>query len=318
MARILITGGSGFLGQHLARNLKVENEIFLASRNQKQLLSAAANANVASIPLDVSNYAATIEVFQRIQPQIVIHAAATKFVDLAEKYPNECIDINVVGSQNVARAAIQTKVESVIGVSTDKAAPPIANIYGMTKGLMEKLFTSMDGVAGTRFSCVRYGNVAWSTGSVFPIWAKMLNEKNHIVTTGPEMGRFFFSIEQAVNLIVTSLRNYEITAGKVLSLPMKGTEMRRIIEVWTDAVGATWSIGERRTGDRDLEFLISESEINACSRITLDDSEYFLLNSQGQSVENPLREVFSSRSAQQLTDDEIRSFVFNPPVSSVL
>lgn len=318
MAKVLITGGSGFLGQHLAKNLLGEHEVFLSSRNQKQLLAAAHKLGVQSMPLDVSNYAATIEVFQRIKPDIVLHAAATKFVDLAEKYPNECIDINIVGSQNVARAAMQVGVDYVIGISTDKAAAPIANIYGMTKAIMEKLFTSLDGVTDTRFSCVRYGNVAWSTGSVFPIWSKMIQEKNHVMTTGPDMSRFFFPIQDAVDLILASMRNQSVTAGKILSIPMKGTEMRRILEVWTEAVGATWNIGERRTGDRDLEYLISATEIGATSAIKLDGADYFLLNSNNQPVETPLSEPFSSRSAQQFTDDELRALILDPPSVDLL
>lgn len=318
MASVLITGGSGFLGQHLAKNLKEENEVFLASRNQKQLLAAAAKWGVQSMPLDVSNYAATIEVFQRVKPDIVIHAAATKFVDLAEKYPNECIDINIVGSQNVARASMQEKVKYVIGISTDKAAAPIANIYGMTKAIMEKLFTSLDGVTDTRFSCVRYGNVAWSTGSVFPIWNRMLKEENHIMTTGPDMSRFFFPIQEAVDLILASMKNQDITAGKILSVPMKGTEMRRILEVWTEAVGATWNIGERRTGDRNLEYLISETEIAATKAVVLDGRDYFLLNSNNHPVDVPLTETFSSRSAEQFTDEELRELILDPPSQDLL
>ena len=318
MAKVLITGGSGFLGQHLAKNLREENEVFLCSRNQKQLLAAATKLNVQSLPLDVSNYAATIEVFQRVKPDIVIHGAATKFVDLAEKYPNECIDINILGSQNVARVSMQMNVGNVIGISTDKAAAPIANIYGMSKAIMEKLFTSLDGVTGTRFSCVRYGNVAWSTGSVFPIWNRMLKEKNHIMTTGPDMSRFFFPIQEAVDLILTSMRNQDIIAGKILSVPMKGTEMRRILEVWTEAVGATWNIGERRTGDRNLEYLISETEINATKAIILDGRNYFLLNSNNHPVDMPLTETFSSRSAEQFTDEELRELILDPPSQDLL
>lgn len=318
MARILITGGSGFLGQHLAESLKGEHEIVISSRNQKQLLGAAYKLNVQSIPLDVSNYAATIEVFQRVKPEIVIHAAATKFVDLAEKYPNECIDINILGSQNVARAAMQMGVGYVLGVSTDKAAAPIANIYGMTKAIMEKLYTSLDGETDTRFACVRYGNVAWSTGSVFPIWSKMIKDKNHVVTTGPDMSRFFFPIHEAVDLILTAIRHQSAVEGKILSVPMKGTDMRRILEVWTAAVGATWSIGERRTGDRNLEYLISATEIAATTEIVLDDKRYFLLNSNNHPVERPLVESFSSRSAEQFSDDELRTLILNPPSQDFL
>jgi FlaA1/EpsC-like NDP-sugar epimerase len=310
----LITGGSGFLGQHLADWLKGNHEVFISSRNQKQMMSAAQHLGVEAVPLDVSNYPSTIEIFQRIRPQVVIHAAATKFVGLAEKFPNEAIDINIVGSQNVARAAMQTGVRDVIGISTDKAAAPIFNLYGLTKATMERLFTSLDGLTDTRFSSVRYGNVAWSTGSVFPIWRKMLTEKNHIVSTGADMSRFFFSVNDAVKLVGTAVENMEIVGGRILSLPMKGTELSRVLDVWTNMTGATWSRGDRRAGDRELEYLLSEDEGNSTKRIQISDGTYFLLDPKVVgSIENSFGNEFSSRSAEQFTDREIEELIINLP-----
>ena len=134
-------------------------------------------------------------------------------MNISEEFPNECIDTNIIGSQNILRSSIQNNVGNVLGISTDKAAAPIANIYGLSKS-MEKLFTSMDDLNSTRFSCVRYGNVTWSTGSVFPIWHNMATNETVIKSTGPTMSRFFFSITDAVNLVKTSLENFEIVSGK--------------------------------------------------------------------------------------------------------
>lgn len=314
MTRILITGGSGFLGQHLAERLRDSHEVIISSRNQKQLLSATHHLRVESVPLDVSNYASAIEIFQRIKPEIVVHAAATKFVDLAEKYPNEAIDINIVGSQNVARAAMQTGVKYVVGISTDKAAAPIFNLYGMTKATMERLFSSLDNVTDTRFSNVRYGNVAWSTGSVFPIWKKMLNEKNHIISTGPDMSRFFFSVSDAVTLVSAAIDNMELVSGKILSLPMKGTELRRILDVWTSLVGSTWSLGDRRPGDRELEYLLSKHEGERTTRIEISGKPYFLMDPKSTStIENSISSEFSSKSAEQFTDSELQELILKLP-----
>jgi len=318
MSKVLITGGSGFLGKHLASALKDQHTVILASRNQKALLSAAHVLRVESIPLDVSNYAATVEMFTRYSPDIVIHAAATKFVDLAEKFPNECIDINIIGSQNVARAAIEAKVDHVLGISTDKAAPPVANIYGLSKAVMEKLFVSLNGTSDTTFSCVRYGNVAWSTGSVFPIWKRMLDESNHIVTTGPDMSRFFFPVTQAVDLILTALSHKSVVSGKTLSVPMKGVDVGRILNVWSQSVGATWSIGERRVGDRELEYLIAETEKDSTTKVSLDGKNFFLLSGNGNPLANSLDVEYSSRNAEQFTDAEILQLLHNPPPQEML
>src|SRR5262249_36022839 len=161
------------------------------------------------LPMDVTNIEAVRDVFVEVKPDIVIHAAATKFVDLAERQPMECVDVNVRGSQNVARGAVEKGARSVIGISTDKASPPVRNTYGLSKALMERMFCSMNGKTDTLFTCVRYGNVAWSTGSVLPIWKRMHDETGVIGTTGPEMRRFFFTVEEAVRLVLTALQNIE-------------------------------------------------------------------------------------------------------------
>src|SRR5215469_16956771 len=166
--RVLITGGSGFLGRNLALALREDYELTLCARNNKQNARASQLTGCAVLPVDVSRIDSLRDALGEVRPHVVVHAAATKFVDLAERQPMECVDVNVVGSQNVARSAIDFGVEAVIGISTDKAAPPIRNTYGLSKALMERMFCSMNEKSKTRFACVRYGNVAWSTGSVLP------------------------------------------------------------------------------------------------------------------------------------------------------
>lgn len=313
MAKVLITGGSGFLGRSLARELRDGNEVVLTSRNQKALMAASKSLSLESAPLDVVNYASAKEIFLRYRPEIIVHAAATKFVDLAEKFPSDCIDNNVIGSLNVARAAVEVGVRQVIGISTDKAAPPVANIYGLTKATMERLFLSLNGKSNTNFSIVRYGNVAWSTGSVFPIWKSMINENGHIESTGPDMSRFFFSVDDAVNLIVGCMNYQEICAGNILSLPMKGTLIKRILEIWSARDGFTWSEAKRRVGDRGLEFLIGETETLRTRQVNLGTSSYFLMSGREEEVENHLTEAYSSLSAEQMSDQEILALVDREP-----
>src|ERR1039457_5721822 len=185
--RLLVTGGSGFLGKRLGKALQEEYDVYLASRNNKNNMNAKLVTGCEVIPMDVSNLESVRDVFAEVKPSIVIHAAATKFVDLSEKYPMECVDINVVGSQNIARAALAYNVDVVIGISTDKASPPIRNIYGVSQSIMERIFCATDQKTNTKFACVRYGNVAWSTGSVLPLWKQMFKKNKVIETTGPDM-----------------------------------------------------------------------------------------------------------------------------------
>ena len=181
--RILITGGTGFLGQRLAKMLQPEWDVTICGRNNKLGQQAERATGAKCLPMDVSNIESVRDAFREAKPEVVIHAAATKFVDLSEKQPMECVDINVLGSQNVARAAMDCGVKVVLGISTDKAAPPVRNIYGMSKATMERMFCGLDGKTETKFLCVRYGNVTWSTGSVFPIWKKMHEDSGVLRST---------------------------------------------------------------------------------------------------------------------------------------
>src|SRR5262249_10626782 len=149
------------------------------------------------LPLDVSNIESVRDVLAETSPDVVVHAAATKYVDLSERQPMECLDVNVIGSQNVARVCIEKKVQTVIGMSTDKSAPPVGNTYGLTKALMERMLCAMNGKTETNFACVRHGNIAWSTGSVFPIWKRMHDTAGVIQSTGPDMTRYFSTVEEA-------------------------------------------------------------------------------------------------------------------------
>ena len=177
---LLITGGSGYLGVNLALKLRSKFNVFLGSRNQKRNREASIITNCEDLPLDVTNINSVRDALEYCKPKIVIHAAATKFVDISEKFPFECSDVNILGSTNIARASIEKKVKTVIGISTDKATQPIKNFYGFSKATMEKLFLNADKNSKTNFLCVRYGNVVWSTGSVFPIWKEMHKKKNYL------------------------------------------------------------------------------------------------------------------------------------------
>jgi len=311
--KILITGGTGFLGKRLGLKLKDNFDIFLGGRNNKSNMVAAKMSGCEVLPLDVSKIESVRDVFAEIQPHIVIHAAATKFVDLSEKFPMECVDINVVGSQNVARVAIEHETETVLGISTDKASPPIRNIYGMSKALMERMFCSLDGKTKTQFACVRYGNVAWSTGSVLTLWKKMHAEAGLIGTTGPEMRRFFFTIDEAVDLVLAALNNISTVKGKVLSRKMKAAQIEDMLKVWVKHKGGSYERIEGRPGERIDEYLIGELELPYTRELSYNGILHYLI-SFNEKVANPVKFGLSSDNTDRLTDEEILSIINNPPI----
>ena len=310
--RVLITGGTGFLGKRLGRALKASHDVFLTGRNNKQNMTAAHFTGCDVIPMDVANIEAIRDTFTEVRPDIVIHAAATKFVDLAERQPMECVDVNVTGSQNVARVAVEKGVGTVLGISTDKATPPVRNTYGLTKAIMERMFCSMNGKTETKFLCVRYGNVAWSTGSVLPIWSKMHRETGIIGTTGPDMTRFFFTVDEAVQLVLTGMENSEALQGKVLSRMMKTAKIRDLLDLWIREKGGHWEVIDGRPGERNQEFLCGDLELDYTRKMQYHGIDHFIINFNSKESE-PFPHVVTSDNCEKLSELEMLAIINQPP-----
>ena len=315
--KVLITGGTGFLGKRLALAMKDSHEVVLAGRNNKLNALAERFTGCPSLPLDIARIEAVRDAIVETRPDIVIHAAATKFVDLAEQQPLECTDINVVGSQNVARVCMERGVGTVIGISTDKAAPPVRNTYGLTKALMERIFCSLNGKSATKFVCVRYGNVAWSTGSVLPIWKRMHEESGVIGTTGPDMRRFFFTVDEAVKLVLTAIEHQGELQGKVLSRRMKAALIRDMLTLWIDHKGGRWEQIAGRPGERDDEYLIGELELPYTREVTYDGITHYVI-SFNDKAERPLAVGLSSANTERLSDEKILAIIDSPPSAEEL
>lgn len=313
---VLITGGSGFLGKRLALALKDNHRVVLAGRNQKQNMLAEKFTGCEALPLDVTRIESVRDAFVEVRPDIVIHAAATKFVDLAERQPLECVDVNVIGSENVARVAVERNVDTVVGISTDKATPPVRNTYGLTKALMERMFCSMNDKSSSRFVCVRYGNVAWSTGSVLPIWKKMHEETGVIGTTGPDMRRFFFTVDEAVKLVLAAMTNVDTLQGRVLSRKMKAALIRDILTSWIELKGGRWEQIKGRPGERNDEFLIGDLELPHASEVNYDGVTHYII-SFNEKADYPLAEGLSSANTERLSRSEMLALINHPPAEEL-
>lgn len=211
---ILVTGGTGSFGHHFIDYVLMHYEpkkIIIYSRDEfKQFIMDS----------DYKDYRKVLRYFigdvrdeGRLKMAMkgvdyVIHAAALKQVPACEYNPNEAIKTNVNGAMNVINAALETDVKKVVALSTDKAVNPI-NLYGGTKLVSDKLFCAANaygGIDGTRFSVVRYGNVAGSRGSVIPFFQKIIdNGGKELPITDYRMTRFWISLEQGVELVIKAL-----------------------------------------------------------------------------------------------------------------
>lgn len=306
--RVLVTGGTGFLGRHLALALRDDCEVVLTGRNQRQNAEAAAFTDCHVLPMDVGRIETVRDVFLEVAPAIVIHAAATKFVDLAEDQPLDCVDINVGGSQNVVRVALEHEVETLIGISTDKASPPVRNTYGLTKSLMERMFCTLDGRSKTRLACVRYGNVAWSTGSVLPTWKEMHQSGGVIESTGPDMRRFFFTVDEAVALVRTAIDRIDDVSGSVVAREMNAASIRDLLDTWVRHLGGRWEKIPGRPGDREDEYLIGETELPFTSTLAGTSIPHYVIRFERR-ASVPLAAPVSSATAARLSESEMLTLI---------
>ena len=205
---ILIFGGTGFLGKELIRvfvDAGYENITTFARDEGKLIQLKQEYPNVEIVTGDISD---KFEVYQAMKNQkYVFHLAAFKHVGLAEKYSRECIKSNLVGSLNVLECSMMTSPEILITTSTDKAAQ-INGVYGATKFLVEELFRQFELVnSNTKYRVVRYGNVLYSTGSVLCKWKKLIQEGKEVIITDPDATRFFWTVNEAVNLLFECIQN---------------------------------------------------------------------------------------------------------------
>lgn len=204
--RYLITGGSGFLGKALVEKL-VElgyKDILVLSKNEEQLLALKDEFKQVEVMVgDIGNMATCIKACQGVTG--IFHLAAFKHVTLAEDNVEECINSNIKGSINLLTCTLKYKPNFIIGISTDKAAKP-TGIYGMTKYLMERLFAEYEKInTTTNYRTVRFGNMIYSTGSVLCKWKERILNDLPIKVTDLNSTRFYWTVDEAVNLIFECL-----------------------------------------------------------------------------------------------------------------
>jgi FlaA1/EpsC-like NDP-sugar epimerase len=281
---ILITGGTGSMGQTLVRRILsgesgTPKKVVIMSRDEAKQhemrmsylhkLVATAEVvyrnfmNVLEFRIgDVRDYASVCSSVKNVD--IVINAAALKQVPTCEYFPSQAVLTNCIGASNIVRAIEENgyPVETVVGVSTDKACKPV-NVMGMTKSLQERIFTSANILnPKTRFICVRYGNVIASRGSVVPLFLEQIRSGGPVTVTVRKMTRFLLSLEQAVDTVFEALRSAKRGETYVPNAPsatvfnlakaLIGTSGVKIVETGI------------RPGEKMHEIMVSEEEAHHC------------------------------------------------------
>jgi UDP-N-acetylglucosamine 4,6-dehydratase len=322
---VLITGGTGSFGRAFTKRVLDDfkpAKLIIFSRDElKQHEMRSAGYEHPSLRYFIGDVRDMMRVRRAMQGvDIVVHAAALKQVPACEYNPIEAIMTNIIGGRNVVEAALDTSVEKVMALSTDKAVNPI-NLYGATKLAAEKLFIQSNAYAGgrdVRFSCVRYGNVVGSRGSVVPVFIKQ-RESGRVTITDERMTRFWLSLDQGVDFTIRCIEQMQGGEVFVPKIPsMRITDLAKTIapDAEIDFIGI-------RPGEKLHEVLISEDE----ARHTLELPDMFVVEPTGalwfghdwRNKGNPLEEGFcytSDNNKDWLDEGQIQEIV--QPYEAVL
>ncbi len=320
---LMITGGTGSFGNAVLRRfLRTDiGEIRIFSRDEKKQddMRHEFQASMPEVADKISFYIGDVRDIQSVKSAIhgvdyIFHAAALKQVPSCEFFPLEAVKTNVLGTENVLTAAVDEGVETVICLSTDKAAYPV-NAMGTSKAMMEKVVVAKSRTSGrTKICCTRYGNVMCSRGSVIPLWIDQIASGKPITVTDGNMTRFIMSLDEAVDLVLFAFEKGE--SGDILVQKAPActimTQAEAVCELFGGDKNAIKVIGIRH-GEKMFETLLTNEECAhaidmgdfyrvPCDRRGLNYDKYF---SQGNAERNVLTE-FNSSNTRLLTVEEVK------------
>jgi len=292
---VVITGGTGSLGKTLVRRLLTNEmgklrKLIVFSRDeakQHEMRLSYKHKAVATDEIiyhnfdqlvefrigDVRDYHSVASVVK--DADVIFNAAALKQVPSCEYFPWEAVQTNIGGPENIVRVIREHRVpvDTVIGVSTDKACKPV-NVMGMTKALQERVFLSANvGCPETRFICVRYGNVLASRGSVIPLFHEQIRVGGPVTITTDDMTRFLLSLDDAVNVIFAAVR--EAKRGETYIPRVPSARVLDLARVLIGDRGIRIEVVGIRPGEKVHEILVSEEE---CHR-TVQRGKHFVIQS---------------------------------------
>ncbi len=328
--KILVTGGTGFIGSEIVRKLlQYEPDVVRILSNDEDSMfriiqELGEGDNKRFLIGDIRDKERLSLAMENID--IVYHAAALKHVPLCEYNPFEAIKTNVVGTQNVIDAALNSGVEKVISISTDKAVNPV-NTMGATKLLSEKLIIDANyykGIRKTVFSCVRFGNVLFSRGSVIPLFEEQIRNKKPITITDPDMTRFMMSISNTIDLVFKA--SILAKGGEIFILKMPVVKMGDLIDVIVDLYAQKYGIRTDtvkrmiigpRPGEKKYEELLTETETKKVfetddmliipPQLEFPDMKYEPSDYPNAHISTYNR--YNSREIKPLTKDQIKTLI---------
>lgn len=323
--RILITGGTGSFGHTVTEKLLSRDvaEIRILSRDEAKqdlMRHELGDPRLRFYVGDVRDYESVARATRDVD--FVFHAAALKQVPSCEFFPMEAVRTNVVGSENVVRASEANGVRSLVCLSTDKAVYPV-NAMGMSKALMEKVARSHglnNPHATTTVSCVRYGNVMYSRGSVIPLFVRQLRAGKNLTVTNPGMTRFMMSLADSVDLVEFAFRNAsqgDLFIRKAHACTV-GDLARAIITLFHSS--ARIDVIGTRHAEKVSEALATQEELARAQdmgdyfRIGADDRDlnYGVYFEEGDPTQSAFRD-YDSHTVERMSVDEVQDLLLTLP-----
>lgn len=305
MKKVLLIGGSGSIGKAFIKQYYDDYEFYNISRSENLQFDLK-----NEFP-EVTNYVASIEdvcmldiIFEQVKPDIVIHLAAIKHIEKAQKQPIITCRINILGSINVISMCRKYKVPVTIGISTDKACAS-EGIYGASKYAMEQCFKEANSYT-TKFALCRFANVANSSSSIIPNWKKMKNEGIPLKVTDKKMNRMMFSLSDAAKFIHRTIKECDNYFGGFVGI---NTNMKaiNIYELAKSISPNIEIIGKRTSVEKFEEDLISEKELPFTYVV---DDDYTILFDKETRVDGRLKEPYNTKNAEKMTEQDIQKLVY--------
>ncbi|MCK4718011.1 MAG: SDR family NAD(P)-dependent oxidoreductase [Thermoplasmata archaeon] len=323
---VLVTGGTGSIGSAIvlkALAIGAEKVIIFSRDEIKQFLMRQRVSDPRLVPVvgDIRDMESIRKVFEEHRIDIVFHAAAMKHLVVCEDEPLECVKTNVIGTENLVRLCKQHDIQHVVGISTDKAASP-ANVMGASKLIAERIMLNASKTAKGVFTCVRFGNVANSRGSVIPVMVRRILDKRDIWISDPEVTRFLMRIEEAVDLVFSTMGTAH--GGELFILKMDAFKLGDLGDVMTkriaprliDATVSMDPVGLSK-GEKLHEELLNEVD---SSTLLEDDRMYMVLDHEMSDEETARRYpgfhradvgTYSSNAVKMISNDQLEAIVLD-------
>ena len=321
---VLVTGGTGSIGSEIVTHALEQktSKVIVFSRDEIKhflLKKRILDDRLETIVGDVRNLRSVEQVFNKFDVDIIYHAAAMKHIVMCENFPLEAVETNILGTQNVVDLAIKYEVPQMITISTDKAAYPV-NVMGATKLIVERMTLNANKISENSkvFSCVRFGNVANSRGSVIPAFIDDLLNHRTIEVTDPKVTRFIIRCSDAIGLILKATEYAQ--GGETFILKMKAFQLGDLVEVVLDRIAPRLKIPREdirvnitglEMGEKLHEDLVNNTD---SPRIHELDDMYIILPDNEAYIRYPaMRKVglsrYTSSDTELISKEEIEEVV---------